>query len=466
MSEKLFRVQNHRDTMRSISKEVVVMKKTFSLSVLVLMLTVVLSACGGGGGGGGGGSSSDSGGAAPAGGRLDTTFDADGKATAAIGSGYDNARDVAIQSDGKIVVAGYSSNGTNDDFALARFNSNGSLDTAFDTDGKATTVIGSGYDQAFAVAIQSDGKIVVAGFSHNVTHNDFALVRYNSDGSLDTTFDTDGKVTTDIGASSDDVANSIAIQSDGKIVIAGASHNGANYDFALARYNSNGSLDTTFDADGKVTTAIGIGTDFITAIAIQSDGKIVVAGISNSGGTNDDFALARYNSNGSLDTTFDADGKATTAIGGYDNARGLAIQSDGKIVVAGSSSNGTDDDFMLARYNSNGSLDTTFDADGIVTTAIGTSGDIANAIAIQSDGKIVVAGISGNTDVDFVLARYNSNGSLDTTFGAGGKVTTNTGGVGDEAYAIAIQSDGKIVVAGDSWNGFDMDFTLVRYWPS
>jgi len=340
-------------------------------------------------------------------GDLDTTFDGDGKVTTAIGSGEDQAYGVAIQSDGKIVVAGRSWNGVNDDFAIVRYNTDGTPDASFDTDGKVTTAIGSGEDRANGVAIQSDGKIVVAGYRIINDNYDFAVVRYNTDGTPDASFDTDGKVTTAIG-SGNDFAYGVAIQSDGKIVVAGRSLNGATYDFAVVRYNTDGSLDTTFDTDGKVTTDIGSSHDFAYGVAIQSDGKIVVAGYSIISG-NYDVAVVRYNTDGSPDTGFDTDGKVTTDISSSDYANGVAIQSDGKIVVAGHSSNGVNFDFAVVRYNTNGSLDTTFDTDGKVTTAIGSGEDQANGVAIQSDGKIVVAGysnISGN--YDFAVVRYQS----------------------------------------------------------
>jgi uncharacterized delta-60 repeat protein len=395
-------------------------------------------------------------------GDLDTTFDSDGKVTTAIGASGNEAYSVAIQSDGKIVAAGSSKNGSNYDFALARYNTDGTLDTNFGTGGKVITAIGSSTDVAESVAIQSDGKIVAAGFSNNGSNNDFALVRYNTNGTLDTTFDSDGKVTTAIG-SANDRAYSVAIQSDGKIVVAGYSDNGSNDDFALVRYNTNGTLDTSFDSDGKVTTDIGSG-DIAQSVAIQTDGKIVAAGFSNNV-SNVDFTLVRYNTNGTLDTTFDSDGKVTTAIGsGTDVAYSVALQSDGKIVVAGYSNNGSNFDFALVRYNTDGSLDTSFDSDGKVTTDIGGSDDRAFSVAIQSDGKIVVAGFSNNvSNVDFTLVRYNTDGTLDTSFDSDGKVTTAIGSASDFARSVAIQSDGKIVVAGYSDNGSNADFALVRY---
>jgi uncharacterized delta-60 repeat protein len=403
-------------------------------------------------------------------GSLDLSFDNDGKATTAIGSG-DAGYSVAIQSDGKIIVAGASWNGSNDDFALVRYNADGSLDNTFDNDGKVTTAIGNGREAGKSVAIQSDGKIVVAGYSDNGLDYDFALVRYNTNGSLDNTFDSDGKVTTAIGGS-DDVGYSVIIQSDGKIVVAGWS----DYYFALVRYNANGSMDNTFDSDGKVTTAIGSG-DAGRSVVIQSDGKIVVAGESYNG-SDYDFALVRYNTDGSLDNSFDNDGKVTTAIGSSDDVGySVAIQSDEKIIVAGSSWNGSNDDFALIRYNTDGNLDNTFDSDGKVTTAIGSSNEVGKSAAIQSDGKIVVAGKSYNGSAfNFAVVRYNGNGSLDNSFDSDGKVTTDFGGRDDsdpghsiftDVYSVAIQSDGKIVVVGYTTplNSGSV-FSIVRYMDS
>jgi uncharacterized delta-60 repeat protein len=342
-------------------------------------------------------------------GSLDLSFDNDGIVTTAFGNNTDQGYSVAIQSDGKIVVAGYSYNGSDYDFALVRYNADGSLDNSFDSDGKITTAIGNGDDLGFSVGIQSDGRIVVAGKSSNGSNDDFALVRYNTDGSLDNSFDSDGKVTTAIG-SSNDIGNSIVIQSDGKIVVTGSSYNGSNSDFALVRYNADGSLDNTFDSDGKVTTTIGSGNDYGASVAIQSDGKIVVAG-SSFNGSNYDFALVRYDTDGSLDNTFDSDGKVTTAIGsGDDKGSSVAKQSDGKIMVAGLTYNGSDFDFALVRYNIDGSLDNTFDSDGKVTTAIGSGDDMGLSVAKQNDGKIVAAGYSNNgSNNDFALVRYNGS---------------------------------------------------------
>ena len=236
----------------------------------------------------------------------------------------------------------------------------------------------------------------------------FAVAVTAAPGDLDTTFDGDGKVTTNFTAG-DDVARGVAIQSDGKIVTAGSAGN--TPDFALARYNTDGSLDITFDGDGKVTTDIFFG-DSAHGVAIQSDGKIVAVGDSV------DFALARYNADGSLDTTFDGDGKVTTSFtAGEARARGVAIQADGKIVAVGEVGVNPNLDFALARYNADGSLDTTFGVNGLVTTEFNGT-DRARGVAIQSDGKIVAVGQDGTSD--FALARYNANTPSSSSGGGGG----------------------------------------------
>jgi uncharacterized delta-60 repeat protein len=239
--------------------------------------------------------------------------------------------------------------------------------------------------------------------------------------------------------------------------------------YAMARYNTGGGLDTTFNGTGKVISDFGYGNGQIwNAVALQGDNKIVAAGLANISAGNPDFAVARYNSDGSLDTAFGSGGLVTTNIGSplsVDIAYAMTIQYDGKIILAGASGSSAHYDFALARYNSNGTLDTTFDTDGKVTTDFGSINDIAHAVILQGDGKIVAAGQTGDAfpAVVFGLARYNSNGSLDSTFGAGGKVTTLFGGY-DIAGGVAIQWDGKLVAAGLSYKGSNYDFALARYW--
>ena len=411
-------------------------------------------------------------------GDLDPTFGTGGIVTTPITtfSTFDsNAYAIAVQSNGKLVTAGLSYSYNNDFtiltsvFALARYNTNGSLDTTFGNGGIVTTAIGTTDDTAQAVVIQPDGKIVAAGNSDTSTSDNpahrFALVRYNSNGTLDPTFGNGGIVTTPVGA--DAGAFGLALQGT-KLVAAGFSDNR----FAVVRYNANGSLDSTFGTGGIVTTPIGV-NDTARAVAIQYNGKIVVAGSTNNS-IDFDFAVVRYNTDGSLDTTFNPTGSISGIPGIVitdftyfdDEAFGLEIQSDGRLVVAGYTNTGAPQHrFALARYNMDGSLDTTFGTGGKVSTPIRTVQDYAVAVAVQGS-KIVVAGYSdtnGNFLFDFVVVRYNPNGSLDSTFGTGGIVKTNIGTGSDISRAVVIQPDGKIVAAGTASGSQQFQFAVARY---
>ncbi len=390
-------------------------------------------------------------------GDLDTTFDTDGKVTTNNFSS-DIAQSVEIQTDGKIITAGKTSSNSND-FMVVRYNTDGSLDNTFDSDGIATTDIGtSSSDILRDMVIQTDGKIVAAGFSNASGNNDFTVVRYNTDGSLDNTFDTDGIVTTDIGTSTTDIAAGIAVQTDGKIVVGGSS---ANDEFILVRYNTDGSLDNTFDTDGIATASFtATSTENVSEILIQDDGKIIVIGLTLDGGGDIDFGIMRFNTDGSLDNTFSTDGKIIVDFSGNnDFAEDIAIQDDGDIVVVGFADNGTNDDFALLRLTSSGNLDTDFDTDGKLTTQPSAFEDQANSVRIQNDGKIVVGGSTQEIGDDFCVVRYNSDGSLDGTFGTAGVVITHFLS-GDEIQAIVLQNDGKIVAAGHDGT---TDFALARY---
>jgi uncharacterized delta-60 repeat protein len=396
-------------------------------------------------------------------GSLDASFSGDGRQTTRF-AGPDGANGVALQGDGKIVVVG---DAAGFGFALARYNPNGSLDTSFSGDGRQTTD-SEGFDGASGVALQGDGRIVAVGTSR-FNGDDFALARYNPNGSLDTSFSGDGLQTTDFGTpflGTIDRASGMALQGNGKTVVVGTSFSSPDYDhnFALARYNANGSLDTSFSGDGRQTTDLGDYRDQAFGVALQADGKILVAGVGGldtSGNT--DFALARYNANGSLDTSFSGDGRQTTDFGGSDQANGMALQANGKIVAVGHGGAGN---FALARYNPNGSLDTSFSGDGLQTTDFDFGADDgASGVALQADGKIVAAGVAGGgaTGNDFALARYNPDGSLDTSFSGDGKRRSNFGGA-DSASGAALQGDGKIVAVGRGL-GTDLtsDFALTRY---
>ena len=391
-------------------------------------------------------------------GSLDNTFGTGGKVTTAVGILDDDGTSVALQSDGKIVMAGYSRIGTTFDFSVVRYNSDGTLDNTFGTAGKVITDFGGADDRANSVAIQPDGKIVVAG----QTNGDYALVRYSSNGILDNTFGSSGKVITDF--TSNDYGNSLVLQPDGKIIVGGQSV-GNNWDFSMARYTSNGTLDNTFGTSGKVTMDFnpgGYSYDYGGFVTLQPNGKILLAGSAYD--TVHYFGLLRYNSNGTADNTFGTNGKVCMTFGGSDlEGRAVAVQADGKIVMAGWSNVGVHQAFALARFDTTGSLDNTFGTGGKVTTVIGTANAGAYSMVIQTDGKIILAGHSYNYYDDFTVVRYNSDGSLDATFGSSGKVVTNFGTSDDGIFSTVIQADGKIVVGGMSKVGTTFDFALARY---
>jgi uncharacterized delta-60 repeat protein/uncharacterized repeat protein (TIGR02543 family) len=427
-------------------------------------------------------------------GDLDTNFNSTGIVLTATGAS-DSAYFGTLQTDGKIVCVGNS--------FLARYNTDGSLDTSFNSTGKISTTNG-----ASSVAIQPDDhKIVAVGSDWSNGYSWFALARFNTNGTPDNNFGTSGLVKTYLTPSYVSGANSVAIQSDGQIVIAGTNTNssGPIITFALARYNKlNGTLDSTFNPSGvdqyhsfpgAVVTGIGTSDDEANSVVIQPDGKVLAAGFSLNG-THKVFALARYNTNGSLDTTFNPNsangpfpGVVTTAIGSVDDEiLSVAIQPDGKIVAAGISNNGAHKIFALARYNTDGSRDTGFGSNGIVTTVLGPLDDEINSVAIQPDGKIVAV---GSTEVEltgpapfyqpnwaqavlFTLVRYSSNGSPDTSFGTNGLITTAIGawnfgsgvmGSWTKANSVTIQPDGKMVVIGYAQTGLStpLALALARY---
>src|SRR5437879_8498063 len=265
-------------------------------------------------------------------GALDPSLGAGGRVITPILGSYDGASALVLQPDGKLVAAGHAYNTSNaNSFALVRYNGDGSLDGAFGTGGKVITAIGIG-SAGSALVLQPDGKLVAAGYTYNGTSTAFALVRYNASGSLDTSFGTGGKVTTPIG-SIDDEAFALVLQPDGKIVAAGYTSVANSIAFALVRYNANGSLDASFGTGGKVTTPIGSVDDEVFALVPQPDGKLVAAGCT-SNATNTAFALVRYNANGSLDTSFGREGRVTPPTGGMTaGAFACALNPEGNPVA-------------------------------------------------------------------------------------------------------------------------------------
>lgn len=428
------------------------------------------------------------------GGAFDTSFDGGGVngLTTASFSGSAACNALAFSA-GKILGAGFTTVNGDRHFALVRYNSNGSPDIAFDGDGIRTDDVGAGYNAARAVALQSDGKIVVAGFlstSSNSAAGRTGIMRWNSDGTPDPAFGgIGGPGDGNLSASFAGPLNGVAVRSDGFILAAGSSANhlflmrvspdsasvsgrpltevtattaakavaiqpdgkavavgyvldaSNNYDFLVARFNQDMSLDGSFGGGtGFVMTDLGTSLDIANSVAIQADEKIVVAGR-----TADAFAVVRYNPDGMRDMSFDTDGIVTTfpnpIAGGLNEGKSVAIQADGKIVVTGDANL-----FATVRYNMDGSLDHSFSGDGIVTTGVGSNSG-GEAVAIQADGKILVAGHGSG---DFAVVRYKSDGSLDTSFTGTGKAFVDfAGNPSDRAYAIALDSSGRAVVVGD-----------------
>jgi uncharacterized delta-60 repeat protein len=408
-------------------------------------------------------------------GSLDTSFGTAGKVVTDFGNnGCDDINAIAVQPDGKIIAAGYrwatcsTGNIFTYDFALARYNPDGTLDQSFGTGGRVTTDFGNSRDEARAIALYTDGRILVAGnYLPQGSSGGIALARYHSNGTLDTGFDSDGRLTTTGGS-----ANAVTLYPGGKFLVVGAGigTNGTS-DFGFTRYNMNGSLDTTFDTDGRVSVNFnGFSNDTAYAVTIQVDNKIVAAGNTNTGSSSGDFALVRLNEDGSLDTSFDTDGIVTTHFSDFDQANAIVQYrtpnsvGPAHFVVAGYSRTGSSNSvFAIARYRNDGSLDPTFDFDGKVTTDFGQANDNAYAVIVHPIGKIVVAGIAGvGTGSNFALARYGALGGLDTPFGTGGKVLTSFGGF-DSAHAVALQADHKIIAAGVGGNFSNFDFALARY---
>jgi uncharacterized delta-60 repeat protein len=417
----------------------------------------------------------------PTDGDLDPAFGAGGVVMTDFNNSTDIAYAVALQADGKLVAAGttYTDNDFSDeDFAIARYNPDGSLDASFGNNGRVTTDFPDLAAVISAVVVQSDGKIVVAGGAYPLFTfaGDFKVARYNPDGSLDTSFGTGGIVTT-IFPGDGSYAFALALQSDGKIIAAGTDFVDFNpgdmsdTDFALARYNPDGSLDATFGNGGTMTTDFLGAEDDVYSVLIQPDGKIVAAGSANGPFDYYNFAVARYLPNGTLDTTFGTGGKVRTDFGNndLDIAYAAALQPDGKIAAAGTTvfDLGVSQHFALARYNSNGTVDTTFDTDGRVLIDFGSFAQSAYAVLIQPDGKIITVGYPNteSEDSDFLLARCNPNGSLDPTFGVGGKVRTSFGDLNAGANGAVLQPDGKIVAVGfnPTLKDSGVEFALARY---
>jgi uncharacterized delta-60 repeat protein len=396
-------------------------------------------------------------------GALDSSFDGDGKQTIAF-TVSDIAEAVAIDSLDRVVLAGNTNDGSNPAFAVARLTAAGALDNSFDGDGRQTVDFSAFDDGAFGIAVDSANRAVVAGFTDNGSNFDFAVARLTAAGALDASFDGDGKKTFGLTAGSQAGGRSVAVDSLGRTVVAGYVWNGSNNDFAVTRYTIAGALDTTFGGTGIAKFAFGQDS-LAYGVAVDSLDRIVVAGATFNG-SDYDFAVARLTTAGALDSSFDVDGKQTIDFGALDDtAFGVAIDSLGRIVVAGATFNGTDYDFAVARLTAAGALDNSFAGDGRQTIALGTSYNYGNAVAVDSLDRIVVVGSTFNgLDYDFVMARLTAAGALDSSFDGDGKQTVAFGD--DYGYAVAVDSLDRVVVTGLTYTGVNNDFAVARLTPA
>lgn len=401
-------------------------------------------------------------------GSLITEFGIGGKIATDLGSDFDIMQDLATQKDGKIVAVGYTGTPGDYDFAVVRYNPDGSLDNTFNSTGKIITRISTSSDIARAVAIQEDGKIVVSGGSRGV----LCLVRYNTDGTPDKTFDHDGIAFGNLASGFSFAGNGVVILPDRKILVAGAVSN-EDLDFALAKFNCDGSIDMTFGNNGNVQTSFDSGSiDRANDLAIRSDGKIVLAGTSRVSPTGIwRFAMACYNSNGTLDKAFAHGGKFVYAPANIDEnlVQSIAIQPDNKIVATGLStlySPIPKSKVAVFRLTKDGNLDLAFNKVGSIIADFYGYGSGGYDVAIQKDNKILIAGgcLVTEADVNFFVARLNSDGSLDKTFGSKGTFIVRNPDSNEGATSMAI-FENKIYLGGSSYirTGSNDNFLLTAH---
>jgi uncharacterized delta-60 repeat protein len=401
-------------------------------------------------------------------GSLDPTFGGTGKVA---NNSLRPAVAIARQTDGKLVVLSEQSR-------LSRYNADGTLDLGFGTNGVAIATFNNNSDIPRGLALQSDGKIVVVGRAFGGTLDDFGVARFNTNGTLDTDFGTNGKVLIDINGGLDEAIIPM-IQPDGSIVVAGTGATsgplGVDSDFAAVRLTSDGDLDSGFGSGGKVRTNIAGRADLVTAALLQPDGKILVAGrVGVDGGALPDTGLVRYTSTGALDLGDFGHGTGIARIdlsaNGHDHdaASGVALTSDGKIVLSVEAAQTGIFQHTLARLDTHGILDDSFGTHGVARNTFAAGGDFARELAIQSDGRIVTAGSTRPTDSfsdEMLITRHDANGALDASFGSNGKVLVDFFTSADGATAVLIQPDGRIVAAGIARNANTNSLAIVRVLP-
>lgn len=400
-------------------------------------------------------------------GDFDSSFGTDGVVMTAIGNNFGMAYDLVVQPDGKIVLAGKARLGTYK-FALARYNSDGSLDQSFGENGIVTTAIGIS-DHGKSVALLADGRIIVSGYTEDANAYHAVVARYNSDGSIDNSFGTEGLS----HLNGLENTETVVVQDDGKIVVAGFK----NDKFGLARINANGTIDSSYGDAGYVVTSVP-GSDgssspsYVFELALQEDGKVVAVGFVMSNNTFHDVALARYNTNGSIDATFADNGFYIGDLNGFaDFGCTVAIQDDQKIVIGAHKEMGTlpgtpTYDASVIRLNADGSYDPSFGDNGIASFHLADHATYMNDLVIQADGSIYFTGQAVNYIngiFDAYVCKINSSGELDITFAENGVRHMDPFGTDDNSSAIVLQQDGKIVTSGYSASPAGVyNFTVTR----
>lgn len=360
-----------------------------------------------------------------------------------------NMQSGVIQSNGNMIMAGYGTISNTPNFLLSRFNTNGSLDTSFGTNGIVTTSIGT-RAEAGCIVLQSSGNSIVAGFAIVNNSTQFAVARYTTTGALDSSFGNAGTgiVTQAIGAGC--AINACVLQTDGSIIVAGNCVMNGQPQIALMRFTSNGLVDTTFGTKGIVTLSVSGGPCACQAVVIQTNGLIVVGGSAVVNSVTQ-MVMARFNTNGTLDTTFGTSGIVTSAQGSRSVINALSLDASGNIVAVGFS----DSNMISARFSSSGSLDTSFGTAGVTITTVGTT-TRANSVVIDSSSAIVVAGYS---DTNLLLARFTSAGILDSSFATNGIALNIVQGQA-QANDVLLQTNGEILAVGvSSGNGVSVLYT-------
>lgn len=378
-------------------------------------------------------------------GALDTSFSGDGIKT--IFTGGATAQAVAIDAQDRILVAGYTF-GANHDVAIARLRPGGALDGSFSGNGRVRIDLGAS-EHALDIAVAPDGKIVVVGERSTPQGASWFVIRLGPGGVRDDSFGGDGVLITDFGRPFEH-ATAVAVQSNGKLLVGGSVSNGTTESWALARYLSGGALDPSFGGDGRVTLSLSSSGEQIQDLVVRSSG-ILAGGYAESDFL-PRFAIAKLHFDGSRVAAFGTNGVRLVDLGiGADSAYGLTVQADGKPVLAGYASQNGLADWGVVRLHAGGGLDGSFGGDGVVTTAFTSAYELGASVAIQPDGRILVAGKArgpSGTD-DLAVVRYRTDGGLNLSFSGNGKALFNPFGEDDAARDIVVH-DGKIIVVGDA----------------